>query len=269
LHYFGLLETNNDMRKDYGAKKPAPSNTIAKAPGAKPWKWQLREQSLIIRLAELYHVLSWASLGGGARYANVIVNHQVEIDNRTAIEQPRQYLRRFTKRLGLNSGTVAAMMTAANVKKTAYVNVRRGDLAIGAWCTAGCSNALRIGDPATTFEAAGTINLVVVINQRLSGSAMVEALAMATEGRVAAVQEGGIMSTRTNQPATGTGTDCIIVASSPRGHSHQYCGKHTLLGELIGKATLRSCAKALRFMSGRDSSSLTRRVNLSYCPREV
>jgi adenosylcobinamide amidohydrolase len=69
---------------------------------------------------------------------------------------------------------------------------------------------------------------------------------MATEARVAALQEAGIASTRTKRPATGTGTDCIVVASSPRGHAQQYCGKHTLLGELIGKAALRSCTRALR-----------------------
>ena len=91
---------------------------------------------------------------------------------------------------------------------------------------------------------------------------MVEAVAMATEGRVAAVQKEGIVSTLTNQLATGTGTDCIIIASCSRGHSHQYCGKHTLLGELIGKAALRSCTKALRLMSRRDSNSLTQLVDL-------
>ena len=74
---------------------------------------------------------------------------------------------------------------------------------------------------------------------------MAEALAMAAEARVAAVQEAGILSRRTKRPATGTGTDCIVVASSSRGGTQQYCGKHTLLGELIGKAALRSCARAL------------------------
>jgi adenosylcobinamide amidohydrolase len=221
------------------------------------WNWQISEGSLIIRLAELHRVLSWASLGGGARYADVIINHQVRMDDRTAVEQPRKYLRRLAKLLRLNSGTVAAMMTAANVRKTGYAIAQRGELAVGAWCTAECSNALRIGDPATALSAPCTINLAVVMNQRLSGPAMVEALAMATEARVAAVQEAGILSTRTNRLATGTGTDCIIVASSSHGHSHQYCGKHTLVGELIGKAAFRSCAKALRRMSRPEFGSLT------------
>lgn len=216
---------------------------------ASPWNWQITEQALIIRLAELNRVLSWASLGGGSRYADTIINHQVGVNDRTALEQPRRYLRGLTKLLGLNSRTVAAMMTAADIKKTGYATARRGDLAVGAWCTAGCSNALRIGDPATAFPSPGTINLIVVINQRLSGPAMAEALAMATEARVATVYEAGISSTRTGRRATGTGTDCVVVASSFRGQTHQYCGKHTLLGELIGKAALRSCAKALQQLS--------------------
>jgi adenosylcobinamide amidohydrolase len=164
-------------------------------------------------------MLSWASLGGGMRRADTILNHQVMLDDR------------------------------ADVRMTAYAMARRGDWAVGAWCTAGCSNALRIGDPATAGMAPGTINLAVVINQNLSWTAMAEAFAMAAEARVAAVQEAGILSTRTNRPATGTGTDCIVVASSSRSRAHQYCGKHTLLGELIGKAALRSCTRALRVLT--------------------
>jgi adenosylcobinamide amidohydrolase len=211
-----------------------------------PWDWKISERSLIIRLAEPHRVLSWALLGGGQRRADTIINHQFMLDNQDAAEHPRRYLAQLAKRLRLNPRTVVAMMTGADVRKTGYAIARSGDWAVGAWCTAGCSNALRIGDPATARMAPGTINLAVVINQHLSNAAMAEALAMATEARVAAIQEAGIASTRTKRPATGTGTDCIVVASSSRGRAQQYCGKHTLLGELIGKAALRSCTRALR-----------------------
>jgi adenosylcobinamide amidohydrolase len=181
------------------------------------------------------------------RHADTIINHQVMLNERTAVDHPRQYLDRLTKLLRLNSRTVVAMMTGAAVSKTGYATARRGDWAVGAWCTAGCSNALRIGDPATAGKTPGTINLAVVINQRLSLAAVAEALAMATEARVSAVYEAGILSTRTQLRATGTGTDCIVVAAPSQGRrAHQYCGKHTLLGELIGKAALRSCTRALR-----------------------
>jgi adenosylcobinamide amidohydrolase len=134
-----------------------------------------------------------------------------------------------------------------DIEKVSYATACRDDVIAGAWCTAGRSNALRIGDPATAGKIRpGTINLALVINQPLSASAMVEALAMVTEARTAAVLDAGIRSTRTDRLATGTGTDCVAVASPLRGSAHIYCGKHTAVGELIGKAALRSCTTALR-----------------------
>jgi len=211
-----------------------------------PWRWWIDGRSLIIRLPAIYQVMSWAPLNGGAWRARVIINHQIQIGERAATDNPRPYLEALVRRLGFNPAAVVAIMTGVDIRKARYAAARRGDLIVGAWCTAGCSNALRIGDPATVKATPpGTINLALVISQPLAPAAMAEALAMATEGRVAAVQSAGITSTRTQQPATGTGTDCIVVASPVGGRAHPYCGKHTLLGELIGKAALRSCAKAL------------------------
>lgn len=195
----------------------------------------------------MHQVLGWAPLRGGPARASSIVNHQVALGDRTATEHPRPYLTALARRLGLEPRSTVAMMTGVDLRKVAHAGARRGDLKVGAWCTAGCSNALRVGDPATVAQMPrGTINLALVINQPLSRSAMVEALAMAAEARTAAVLEAGLVSTRTRRPATGTGTDCIVVASPLRGPAHLYCGKHTVLGELIGKAVLRSCTAALR-----------------------
>jgi len=213
-----------------------------------PWHWRIdgRARALIIQLPELHQVLSWASLGGGVQRARTIVNHQVIMGDRDATEHPRLHLTRLMASLRVEPRLAVAMMTGADIGQTGYASARRGDLMVGAWCTAGCSNALRVGDPATAGLARpGTINLALVVSQRLSPAAMVEALAMATEARVATVHDAGILSTRTDRLATGTGTDCIVIASPTRGRAHRYCGKHTLLGELIGKAALRSCTKAL------------------------
>jgi adenosylcobinamide amidohydrolase len=179
--------------------------------------------------------------------ARVIINHQIESGDRVATEHPRRYLAALVSTLGFRPRSAVAMMTGADIRKLSHVGVRRGNLIVSAWCTAGCSNALRIGDPATAGKAGpGTINVAVAVNQPLSRIAMAEALAMATEARVAAVVDAGVASALTRRPATGTGTDCIAVASPIGGRAHAYCGKHTLIGELIGKATMRSCANALR-----------------------
>lgn len=161
------------------------------------------------------------------------------------------------------SGAVG-MMTGAQVARLGHASLRRDGLTVGAWCTAGCSNALRVGDRSTAGVPRagdaqcpqarrirpGTINIIVTINQPLTRSAMAEALQIAVEARVAAVHDAGVKSIQSGGIATGTGTDCIVVAApvadrSDRANSILYCGKHTLTGELIGRAVMRSCATAI------------------------
>jgi adenosylcobinamide amidohydrolase len=154
------------------------------------------------------------------------------------------------------------MMTGAQIARAGHATLARGGLTVGAWCSAGCSNALRVGDRATVgvprgaenegckipAVKPGTINIIVTINQPLTRTTMAEALQIAVEARVAAVSEAGVASVRSGAIATGTGTDCITVAApmpASRANSIVYCGKHTLPGELIGRAVMRSCAVAI------------------------
>ncbi|MBV8054804.1 MAG: adenosylcobinamide amidohydrolase [Deltaproteobacteria bacterium] len=231
------------------ANKPsiALGSAVQHRPASPPWECWIEHRSLIIQLPQSWRVLSWAPLGGGSRRARVIINHQVQNGDRAATEHPERYLKALMGILGFKAASAIAMMTGVPIRKVSRVTVRRGDMIVAAWCTAGCSNALRIGDTATASKIrTGTINIVLAVNQALSPAAMAEALAMATEARVAAMQNASVASIRTQRPATGTGTDCIAVTSPLRGRAHIYCGKHTLLGELIGRAVIRSCTSALR-----------------------
>lgn len=210
-----------------------------------PWRWEIRERTLLVHFDSRFRTLGWAPLGGGFARARAVANHQVGKDDRAAVEAPRRHLSRALETLGIDPRDAVAMMTAAKVQRAAYASARRNGLAAGAWCTAGCTNALRVGDRATFLHAApGTINLVVAVNEPMEDAAMAEAIQIATEARVLAVQGAGIASTRSGAPATGTGTDCIVIAAPP-GNSIRYCGKHTLVGELIGRAVITSCSRAL------------------------
>jgi adenosylcobinamide amidohydrolase len=211
-----------------------------------PWRSEIRGPTLAIYLPNTFRSLGWAPLGGGSRRAELIVNHQISSDNRAATEAPRLHLGRVVRSLGVNPRRAVAMMTGAKMKKAASTTEKRGDMIVTAWCSAGCSNALRVGDPASVETTAqGTINIIVLINQALSEAAMVEAIQIATEARVAAVLAARVRSVRSGKPATGTGTDCIVVAAPDEGPANSYCGKHTRLGEFIGRTVYRSCSLAL------------------------
>jgi adenosylcobinamide amidohydrolase len=217
-----------------------------------PWRWRVAARTLWIVPDQPCRVLSWSPLGGGVRIARLLANHQVVLDHCEALPAPRAYLTRVVRAAGHDPRRTVAMMTGAEVARAGHAVATRDGVSAGAWCTAGFSNALRAGDRATVGSThAGTINVIVVMNRPLAHSAMLEAVQIATEARVLAVLEAGIKSVRSGAPATGTGTDCIAIAAPLRARARgaraePYCGKHTLLGELIGRAVLESCARAIR-----------------------
>lgn len=233
-----------------------PTAAGRRALGAKgavaPWRWWVGARTLWIVPDEACRVLSWAPLGGGIRIARLLANHQVAIDEPEAMRAPGAYLARVVRAAGHDPRRTVALMTGAEVARTGHALTTRGGVIVGAWCTAGFSNALRVGDRATVLSThAGTINIVVVVNRPLTNAAMVEAVQIAAEARTLAVLEAGVKSVRSGAPATGTGTDCIAIAAPARAASRSvraehYCGKHTLLGEVIGRAVLESCVRAIR-----------------------
>jgi adenosylcobinamide amidohydrolase len=227
-----------------------------------PWRWSIRRRTLAIFLPAPWLVLGWAPLGGGFKRADLIVNHQIELDDRAATAAPRMHLNGVVRALRHDPRRAVAMMTGAQITRAGYATIARAGLIVGAWCSAGCTNALRVGDRATVGApraaeitrhkmragTPGTINIIVTINQPLMRAAMAEALQIAVEARVAAIHEAGVASVRSGAIATGTGTDCIAVAApvlASSANSIVYCGKHTLPGELIGRAVMRGCAATI------------------------
>ena len=53
-----------------------------------------------------------------------------------------------------------------------------------------------------------------------------------------AVSDLRIRSLVSGEPATGTGTDCKVLASAIGGKTHRYAGKHTAVGSAVGAAVV-------------------------------
>jgi adenosylcobinamide amidohydrolase len=130
----------------------------------------------------------------------------------------------------------------------------------------GLSNAVRVGDSPGPLAGVqvGTINLLCAVSVPLTEAAALEAASIAVEARTAAVLEARHPSRRSGAPATGTGTDCVVLAwpdtvyyGTPKGFRTSrdgapagnppaphatiaapavFAGKHTALGHVIGRA---------------------------------
>lgn len=102
------------------------------------------------------------------------------------------------------------------------------------------------GGEKTKAEPLGTINIILYIDGDLAESLLARALVTCTEAKTAALQELQACSHYSMGIATGSGTDqTIVVANSESPYYYDSAGKHSKLGELIGKAVKKAVKLAL------------------------
>jgi adenosylcobinamide amidohydrolase len=213
-----------------------------------------QRDALILSFASPARTLSWAILNGGYCFARHVINHHVDGNDDLFCAQPGPWLERAAGELGLR-GKVVAMATAVEISHTVQVSMTGGGALVACFTTVGCGNALSVGDPATVkleepAPSLHTINMILTVQPGLADEAMVEAVQIATEGRLRALYDKGIKSCQSGLLATGTGTDCIAIVSLGDG-VERYCGKHTKLGELIGGAAYMAVAKGIALSTGK------------------
>ena len=209
-----------------------------------PWTVTVRENTLIVTFPERYRVLSWAPLGGGLVEARSILNHQVNINEYPTLEQ-ESHLQRLAQQFDVAAPAVG-LMTGVLMERLVRSITQHENLTIECFATVGLSNALAVGDPASYAEQLGTINLIVVVNQSFTPAAMIEAVQIVTEAKVSALVTAEIRSTMSQALATGTGTDCVAIACPVAETAYRYCGKHTKLGELLGRVVSNAVGEGIQ-----------------------
>jgi adenosylcobinamide amidohydrolase len=190
-------------------------------------------QLLVARFAEPHRVVSWAIVGGGLRRARSVA--WVEVSD-TELRPPVDAHAHARMRLdAAGVPDAVALLTSRDLR--AYVDVTETFRDVSCRCiaTVGLGNALRAGDPPGPDGHIGTINVLCHASVPLTDEAMLEALALASEARALAIREADVPSQISALPASGTGTDCIVIASPETGDMQRYAGKHTVLGHLIGR----------------------------------
>jgi adenosylcobinamide hydrolase len=162
--------------------------------------------------------------GGGIGVRRWVVNAQVPLSY--GRRDPDHHLSRLGVSLGL-AGRGVGMLTAADVRH------------VSSYTEAGVEVAATVGLGHPTWAAApdvlspvslvGTINLVVVLPERLSDAALVNAVATATEAKAQALWDSGIRG-------TGTATDAVCIACPEAGPPHAFGGPRSVWGARLARA---------------------------------
>jgi iron complex transport system ATP-binding protein len=201
------------------------------------------KSNLVVCAEEEMKTLSSSVLGGGFARTRYILNHHVEKDFNH--DSPGSYLKKISLTLGIR-GKVIGMMTAADLRNLTLKKASRGDLKVCALVTGGISNAAGVGEKATyPSPQPGTINIILLIDGRLTEAAMVGTIITITEAKSFALRELDIKSAKNERDATGTSTDAVVIACTERGGVINYAGTGTVLGELIGRTVLRAAKEAI------------------------
>ena len=149
--------------------------------------------------------------------------------------------------IGKNKADTSLLFTGADMDNLSIQHKSFKDMTVYALVTAGVkSNAVRMGKDTGMYYEPGTINMLILSNMELSARAMTRAVISATEAKTAALWDMDIRSAYTSSvnPATGTGTDNIIVIKGT-GTKIDNAGGHSKMGELIAKAVYAGVQEAV------------------------
>lgn len=185
----------------------------------------LEGKRLLVPLGAPHRCLSWAIVNGGFVEASAVEWLQVDDGEEAHAFSP---------------GAIG-LVTARRLD--AYQEQRSEGVRCVA--TVGLGNALAAGDPPGRFRPVGTINILVQVARPLADAALVEACALAAEARTAAVLEARVPSRVSGRPATGTGTDCIVIAAPLANAGERWVGKHTATGAQIGATVREATARGV------------------------
>ena len=211
---------------------------LGTAPGARldppdaPFAIDCAPPFLTARFAEPQRTLGWSLLHPGFAIVSDIVWVEVRNSDLGPSIDPQAFLRVRLADAGLPNAL--GFMTSRDIRRHHLCRRRVEDVEAACLTTVGLSNGERVGSRKAYGPHVGTINTLVHVSAPLTDGAMIEAISIVAQARTAAIIE----SRRRERGAviTGTGTDCIVVASPCRGAPLACAGLHTAVGEAIGGA---------------------------------
>ena len=185
---------------------------------------------MTVRLPAPFRCVSWAVVNGGVVTTDLVAWRFLELNEIEHCGDVRAWFGDQLRADGLERAV--GLLTSRRLHRY----VESGDDQCRVVATVGLSNALAAGDPVVVASApmTGTINIVCAVAAPLTAEAALEALALASEARAAAMLDARVPSRVSGRDSSGTGTDCIAIAHPEGATAVEYCGKHTEWGHRVG-----------------------------------
>ena len=195
-------------------------------------KLEISSQLLVITSDKPLKTLSSGVIGGGFGTHQAILN--LHVDKNYQNQNPELDLLEAAEEAGVK-GSFIGLMTAVFLDQ-AQVSIQNSpDCSLAAVVTAGTGNISSPGITKPVESQPGTINIILIFDRNLSQAAMVNAVITATEVKTDLIINSGL-TLPAGEPATGTSTDSIVIASLQKGDPIRYSGPATKPGWLIGQA---------------------------------
>ena len=231
---------------------------------------QRGDRYYLVRLELPAQFLSSAPLGEGLVTADWVLSGQVSPSG-LSTGTPFSYLRELAAQMGIPDRPegieVIGLLTAVDHRDLQVTSLAESGVTVTALATVGVDHgssprdkdvgghaepAIAKAEPLVRPGAInpGTINLVMLVDARLSSGALVRVSTLATEAKTLAMVEAGLR-TRQGHIATGTATDATVVGHSGRGSQFEYAGSATLLGWLVGQTVYQSVTRGLAAYNSR------------------
>lgn len=219
---------------------------------------ECRRPILAVRFCEPQRMLSWSILRPGFTLASAVAWLEVADADLPIGRDPIALLKQRFAEVDLDAAV--GLMTACDVRTFRVVARTVDAVTATVVTTAGLGNGEFVGRrrltaPSFAPPPPATINTLVHVSAPLTDAALVETIAIAAQARTVAVLEATLR--RGGDVVTGTGSDCIVVATPP-GDGLGYAGLHTAVGEAVGAAVIAATRDAIASGFGDEAPILGR-----------
>jgi adenosylcobinamide amidohydrolase len=187
-------------------------------------------------------MLSWSLTKPGFQSATQVAWLEVRNRDLPPGHDPMVFIEEAVTRAGLTDAVL--LVTSRTLARHHVAEATVEGCRAVCLATVGLSNGERVGERSRApVSLPGTINILLHVSKTLSPAAMIETVSIVTQARTLAVIEANVE--RGGVPVTGTGTDCIVVASPVEGPAETFAGLHTAIGEAAGKAVYHAMAEGI------------------------